>query len=112
VYRKKTKTKYFGDEALTVIFPVGQRVCRYNCPTATAGLKNSKGRFYNTLLSRPSPKKLDMFNVIKLQLGGVVGHRLEGPRMKIPMKKEKKRKSTNKKAGRSVKRRGNGYQDS
>jgi hypothetical protein len=36
-----------------------------------------------------------------------VGHRLEGPRMKIPMKKEKKRKNNNKKTGgRAVKRRG------
>lgn len=39
----------------------------------------------------------------------LVGHRLEGPRMKIPMKKEKKRKANNKKAGRSVKRRGAGH---
>merc|ERR1719193_3075858 len=36
----------------------------------------------------------------------LVGHRLEGPRMQIPLKKERKRKSANKRTGKMSKKRG------
>merc|ERR1740128_82246 len=36
----------------------------------------------------------------------LVGHRLEGPRMQMPMKKDKKRKSSNKRTGKISKKRG------